>query len=139
MHLWRFLRPVRDTNWLIARGVLPTADRLHWFRMSVDPLCHCSQPEDLLHLFTRCTIALCLIAWYQSLVRKVTPSCPDRTPSQILVGYPTSVKIAPVFPCLLGIIRHQLWVARNRFSFDHTAVTYGTILTSVISSLRFTL
>ena len=139
LHLWRFLRPARNTNWLIAHGVLPTADGLRRFRMSVDSLCHCGQPEDLLHLFTQCNIAPRLVTWYQSLVRKVTSSCPDPTPSQILVGHRASAKIAPVFPCLLGIIRHQLWLARNRFRFDHTVVTYGTILASVKSSLCFTL
>ena len=44
----------------------------------------------------------------------------DLTTSQILVGYNASVKIPPVFPSLLGIICHQLWVAHNRFQFDNT-------------------
>ena len=53
LHLWRFVRPVRDTNWLIAHGILPTADRLARFGMSVDTACHCGAVETLLHLFTR--------------------------------------------------------------------------------------
>ena len=52
-HLWRFIRPVKDTNWLIAHGILPTADRLTRFGMTVDSSCHCGQPESLVHLFTR--------------------------------------------------------------------------------------
>ena len=110
-HLWRFIRPVRDTNWLIAHGILPTADRLTRFGMTVDSSCHCGQPESLVHLFTQCPLAKRLIAWYQILVRRVLPTLPRPAPSQILVGYDKSVKIPPVFPCLLGIIPHRIWVA----------------------------
>jgi hypothetical protein len=45
--LWRFIRPVRDTSWLIAHGILPTADSLLHFGMPVDPLCHCGRTESL--------------------------------------------------------------------------------------------
>ena len=64
LSLWRFLRPVRDTNWLIAHGVLPTADRLLRFGMSVDSKCHCGAVESLVHLFAQCPVArrvFCLV------------------------------------------------------------------------------
>ena len=57
LHLWRFIRPVRDTNWLLAHGVLPTVDCLARFGLTVDPLCHCGQVESILHLFTACPLA----------------------------------------------------------------------------------
>ena len=118
-HLWRFIRPVRDTNWLIAHGILPTADRLTRFGMTVDSSCHCGHPEALVHLFTQCPLAKRLIAWYQILVRRV--------------------KIPPVFPCLLGIIRHRIWVARNAYHFDQSPVIYRSVLISIKSSFRFAL
>jgi hypothetical protein len=139
LHLWRFIRPVRDTSWLIAHGILPTADRLFRFGMAVDPSCHCGQAESLLHLFTQCPTAKRLLAWYQSLVRRIAPQAVRPTPSQVLVGYGSSVKLPPVFPCLLGVIRHQIWVARNGYRFEKIPVVYRTVLSSIKSSLRFTL
>ena len=56
LSLWQFIRPIRDTNWLIAHGILPTVDRLLRFHIDVEPLCHCGQPESLLHLFIECPL-----------------------------------------------------------------------------------
>ena len=137
LHLWRFIRPVRDTNWLIAHGILPTADRLARFGMSVDPACHCGAVETLLHLFTRCPVALRVFAWYQSIVHRAIPTSVRPSPSQLLVGYDRSVRIPPVFPCLLGIIRIGLWIARNAYRFDGSPVVFPSLLSSVKSSLRF--
>ena len=139
LHLWRFVRPVRDTNWLIAHGVLPTADRLIRFGVRIHPSCHCGQAESLIHLLVECPVAKRLLAWYQSLVRSVVPRLARPTPSQILLGYDKSVKIPPVFPCLLGLIRHRLWIARNAFRFDGSPVVFRSLLALVKSSLRFTL
>ena len=139
LHLWRFVRPVWDTNWLIAHGVLPTADRLIRFGVRIHPSCHCGQAESLIHLLVECPVAKRLLAWYQSLVRSVVPCLAHPTLSQILLGYDKSVKIPPVFPCLLGLIRHRLWIARNAFRFDGSPVVFSSLLALVKSSLRFTL
>ena len=137
LSLWRFLRPVRDTNWLIPHGVLPTADRLLRFGMSVDSKCHCGAVESLVHLFAQCPVARCVFAWYQSLVHRAFSSSVCPSPSQLLVGYDCSCPFPPVFPCLLGIIRHRLWIARNAYRFDGSLVVYSSLLASVKSSLRF--
>ena len=137
LHLWRFVHLVRDTNWLIAHGILPTTDLLAPFGMSVDPEGHCGAVETLIHLFTRCPVALRVFAWYQSIVHHAVPTSVQPSPSQLLVGYDRSVQIPPVFPCLLGIIRHHLWVACNAYRFDGSPVVYQLLLTSVKSSLRF--
>ena len=42
-----------------------------------------------------------------------------------------------LFPCLLGIIRHRLWIARNAIWFDGSSVVYTSLLASVKSSLQF--
>ena len=68
LRLWRFTRPIRDTNWLVAHGVLPTADRLNRFGMRIDPSCHCGQSESLVHLFVECPVVKRLFPWYQTLV-----------------------------------------------------------------------
>ena len=137
LRLWRFTRPIRDTNWLVAHGVLPTADHLNRFGMRIDPSCHCGQPESLVHLFVECPVAKRLFAWYQTLVCRAALRLPRPSPSQLLLGYDRSVPIPPVFPCLLGIIRHRLWIARNAFRFEQTPVVFSSILSSVRSSLRF--
>ena len=139
LHLWRFLRPVRDTAWLIAHAILPTADRLIRFGMSVNPSCHCGQAESLVHLFVDCPLASRVFAWYLSLVRRFAPTTGPLSTSQILCGYGPIVKLPPVLPCLLGIIRHRIWVARNSYRFDNLCMDYGSTLSSVKSSLRFML
>ena len=130
---------MRDTNWLIARAALPTANWLIRFGMQVDPFCHCGQSEYLVQLFVECQLAKRLVAWYQSWVHCAQSRMTRPTPFQILVGYNESFHIPPVFPFLLGIICHQIWVARNGFRFDKSPVTYGDIPSHVKSSLRFTL
>ena len=47
--VWKNLDQLRhdrvalDTSWLVAHSVLPTADRLLRFGMSVSPWCHCGR------------------------------------------------------------------------------------------------
>ena len=137
--LWRFNRNVRNTSWLIAHGILPTADRLIRFGMRVDPLCHCGKEETLIHLFTACPLVLQLMRWYHSILRRFSPSAPFPSPSQMLVGYASSVRLPPVFPCLLGIIRHYTWVARNAYTVDRTRPNFATSRDWIKSSLRFQL
>ena len=137
LRLWRLTRPVRDTNWLVAHGVLPTVDRLTRFGMRIDPSCHCGQAESLVHLFVDCPVAKRLFVWYQMLVCRAAPSLARPSPSQLLLGYNRSVHIPPMFPCLFGIIRHCLRIARNAFHFEQTPVVFSSILSSVKSSLRF--
>ena len=104
----------------------------------MDPLCHCGQSESLVHLFVECQLAKRLFAWYQSWVHRAQPSLTCPTPCQILVGI-TTPYASSLFPCLLGIIRHQIWVARNGFRFDKRPIIYGDILNRVKSSLHFNL
>jgi hypothetical protein len=139
LHLWRFIRPVQDTSWLVAHGIFPTADRLSRFGMVVDPKCHCGQAESLLHLFVQCPVAARLLAWYFTIYQCFSPTATHPTPSEVLVGYGKGVKIPSVFPCLLRLIKHQLWLARNRARFDHAVLRHCSILCKVKSSLRFTI
>ena len=76
-----------------------------------------------------------IFAWYQSIVHP--SSSVRRSPSQLLVGYDHSCLFPTVFPCLLGIIRHRLWIARNAYQLDGSQVVYTSLLASVKSSLRF--
>ena len=108
LHLWRFIRPVRDTNWLIVHRILHTADRLVRFGITVDPLYHCGAAELLVHLFTQCPVARQIFALYQSLVKRAVSLTTQPSPSQLLVGYGRSMSIPPpLFPvclALLGIV-----------------------------------
>ena len=134
--LWRFIRPVRDTSWLIAHGILPTADRLLRFGVQVDPLCHCGRTESLVHLFTDCSFAIQLIDWYFSVYKRFRPQSQRPSKCDLLVGYGKNVKVPPVFPCLLGIIRHHIWLTRNKARFDKVIPHYPTVLSRVKSALR---
>ena len=112
--LWRFTRPIRDTNWLVAHGVLPTADRLNRFGMRIDPSCHCGRPESLVHLFVECPVAKRLFAWYQMLVCCAALHLPRpvrRSFFWITTG------LLPSRPCF--------------------RVVFSSILSSIKSSLRF--
>ena len=42
----------------------------------------------------------------------------------------------PFFPCLLGIIRHHIWLTRNKARFDKVMPHYPTVLSRVKSALR---
>ena len=54
----------------------------------------------------------------------------------LLVGYGKNVKVPPVFPCLLGIIRHHIWLTRNKARFYKAIPHYPTVLSRVKSVLR---
>ena len=101
--LWRFTRPIRDTNWLVAHGVLPTADRLNRFGMRIDPSCHYGQPESLVHLFVECPVAKRLFAWYQTLVCRAALRLPRPSPSQLLLGYDGQFPSRPCFRASLAL------------------------------------
>jgi hypothetical protein len=97
------------SQWLIAHGIHPTADCLFRFGMQVNPLCHCDRTESLIHLFIECPFAIQLIDWYFSGHKRFRPQFRRPFKSDLLVGYGKNVKVLPVFPCLLGIIRHHIW------------------------------
>lgn len=138
LSLWRFVRSVRDTAWLSFHGVLPTADRLVRFGMAVDPLCFCGQPETLLHLFVDCPSSVHVMQWFLSQVHKVVfPFVLSR--SHILFGFTPSDRLPLVFSALLGVLRHHIWLARNRYRFDHIRVTPADTLRKAKSTFRFLL
>ena len=139
LHLWRFVRPIRDTSWLIAHGILPTADRLIRFGMKVNPLCHCGEAESLLHLFVECTFAKTVLSWYVRLVHHHLPSAAPPTTQEILLGYARDSKLPPVFRCLLGIVRHELWKTRNAARWDKAVPSSPEVTSRIKSSLRFTI
>ncbi len=80
LHLWRFIRSVRDTSWFIAHGILPTADWLRRFGMNVSPVCHCGQVETLVHLFVNCFFAKQFFSWYNMAHRWHTPAAGSCSP-----------------------------------------------------------
>ena len=135
--LWRFTRPIRDTNWLVAHGVLPTADRLNRFGMRIDPSCHCGRPESLVHLFVECPVAKRLFAWYQMLVCCAALHLPRPVRRSFFWITTGLLPSRPCFRALLGIIRHRLWIGRNAFRFEQTPVVFSSILSSIKSSLQF--
>lgn len=137
MSLWRFTRAVRDTSWLIAHASLPTADRLARFGMRVDPSCHCGQPESQIHLFVYCPLAIEILQWFLTYLRRYLPAASPPSAAEILVGYSCHVTLPPVFSALLGVIRHQLWLARNSFRFDKVPPSGPEVIRKSKSSLRF--
>ena len=100
LHLWPFVRPVRDTSWLIAHGILHTADRLIRFGMKVNPLCHCGEAESMIHLFVECSFARQVLSWYLDLARHHLPTAAPPTRQEILLGFARDSKFPPVFQCL---------------------------------------
>ena len=137
LNLWRFIRPVRDTAWLTAHGILPTADRLIRFGMNIHPRCHCGNSETLQHLFVDCPFAVRVLSWYFNLLHQCVPSAAPPTPKQVLLGYGRDPGIPPVMQCLLGIVRHQFWKARNAARLDNVVPALPSTTSQIKSSLRF--
>jgi len=137
LHLWRFIRPVRDTSWLIAHKILPTADRLLRFGMQVNPLCHCGGTETLIHLFVECKFAAKVLAWFSSFGRQCLASFVPPTPKQILLGYDRDSGLPPAMLCLLGVVRHQIWKARNAARWDKVVPELQSTTSQIKSTLRF--
>ena len=74
--------------------------------------------------------------WYFSVFKRFRPQSQRPSKSDLLVGYGKNVKVPPVFPCLLGIIRHHIWLTRNKAWFDKVIPHYPTVLSRVKSALR---
>ena len=76
-HVMPFDRRVADFSWLLAHGVVLTADRL---RPSF-PL------ETAGHLFFECPLAQNVLAWVQSLLVLAVPSAPSLCLRHVLFGF----------------------------------------------------
>ena len=133
LRLWRFVRSVQDTAWLSFHGILPTADRLVRFGMKVNPACFCGETESLLHLFTLCPFVLDIFNWFKVQYHKYDPAA-TLTAAQILFGLPSNVPI--VFTALLGVLRHHVWLARNKHRFEHVSPDLQLTIKNAKSTFR---
>ena len=136
LRLWRFVRSVQDTAWLSFHGILPTADRLVRFGMKVSPLCFCGEPETLLHLFTSCPLALDVLQWFTTKLNKHHPVS-ALTTAQILFRFVCASGVPVVFTALLGIVRHHIWLARNKFRFEQISPDAQVTIKQAKSTFRF--
>lgn len=130
--LWRFIR-------MVSGPCYPSDCRpFALFRNEREPTqCLCGNKETLFHLFTACPFAMQLIEWYHDVHKRVSPTSSQPTPGKILLGYNRSVQIPLVFPCLLGIIRHYIWLAWNSFRLERVPPDFASSLAKVKSTLRF--
>jgi hypothetical protein len=136
LRLWRFVRSIQDTSSLSFHGILPTADRLVRFGMNVNPLCFCGQPETLLHLFTICPFGTAIIDWLLVLLRRSKPTAVFND-AEILFGFTATSRVPVVFTALLGILRHHIWLARNRHRFDNVPPDVSETMRKARSTFRF--
>ena len=135
----RYSRPALDTTWMSAHGILPTASRLIRFGMSVNPLCHCGQPETIEHIVFHCWVARDLINWLHQLLVKFSNCIPRPSVWEMLYGYRRVTRVPPGFIILIGIIKHQLWCARNKFRFEGIIPSLADMLERIKSAFRFDL
>ena len=136
LRLWLFVRAVQDTAWLSFHGILPTADRLVRFSMKVSPLCFCGETETLLHMFTSCPFALDIVEWFKIQQRKHHHES-ALTTAQILFGFESASNVPIVFTALLGILRHHIWLARNKQRFEHVTPDAPLTIKNAKSTFRF--
>ena len=136
LRIWRFVRSVQDTAWLSFHGILPTADRLVRFGMKVSPLCFCGEPETLLHLFTSCPLALDVLKWFTTKLNQ-HHLVSSLTTAQILFGFKSASGVPLMFTALLGIVRHHIWLARNKFRFEQVSPDAQTTIKQTKSTFRF--
>ena len=136
LRIWRFVRSVQDTAWLTFHGILPTADRLARFGMHVDPACFCGEPESLTHLFSSCPFASEVLQWFTVQLRKHHPTA-ALTTGKILFGFDPASGVPIVSTALLGILRHPVWLARNKHRFEQVPPDAPTTLKNAKSTFRF--
>ena len=136
MHLWRFVRSVADTNYYNFHGRLATADRLIRFGMKVDALCFCGEQETAIHLFCQCYIATTVWDWLTPLLVSLGLAAP-LTISTLVFGFPEATKTPAAVNALLGIVRHHLWLHRNRCRFDRLSPDASSVLRMAKSTFRF--
>ena len=117
LRTWRFVRSVQDTACLTFHGILPTADRLVRFSINVSPASFCGEPETFVHLFTSCPFASEVFQWFTIQLHQHHPTA-ALTSGQILFGFESASGVPIVFTALLGILRHHVWLARNKHRFE---------------------
>ena len=127
---------MQDTAWLTFHGILPTADRLARFGMHVDLACFCGEPESLTHLFSSCPFASEVLHWFTVQLRKHHPTA-ALTTGQILFGFDPASGVPIVFTALLGILRHHVWLARNKHRFEQVPPDAPTTLKNAKTTFRF--
>ena len=134
--LWRFVRAVADTNFYNFHGRLATADRLLRFGMRVDANCFCGEQETAVHLFCHCPVAKTIWDWMTPLLVSMDIPTPLDI-STILFGFPDAKNTPAAVNAILGILRHQLWLHRNRCRFDRLSPDTSSVLRMAKSTFRF--
>ncbi|CAB4031992.1 Hypothetical predicted protein, partial [Paramuricea clavata] len=104
--------------------------------MNVNPTCFCGQPETLVHLFTSCPLVRDLLVWFTLQLNRYDPLV-ILTDGDILFGFSSASRIPLVFSALLGILRHQVWLARNKHRFENIAPCSQDSLRKAKSTFRF--
>jgi len=122
MRTWTLIfdRHVADFSWLLAHGVVLTADRLRSsFRMwSVPPDCFCGASlETAGHLFFECSLAQSVLTWVQSLLVLAVPSAPSLCLRHALFGFVIAeFTVIPLFfSHFINLAKHRIWLARFPF------------------------
>ena len=144
VHIMPFNCHVADFSWLLAHGVVLTADRLRSsFNMSsVPPDCFCGAPlETTSHLFFECLLAQSVSAWIQSLLFLPVPSAPPLRLCHVLFGFDVAeFTVVPlVFSYLINLAKHRIWLARNDFRFRNQLPSAVDVIAAVRSQVCFVL
>ena len=144
VHIMPFDRHVADFSWLLAHGVVLTADRLRLsFHMSsVPPDCFCGAPlETTGHLFFECPLAQSVLAWVQSLLVSAVPSARSLCLRHVLFGFDIAgfTVIPLVFSYLINLAKHRIWLARNDFRFRNQLPSAVDVIAAVRSQVCFVL
>ena len=135
---------VAEFSWLLAHGVVLTADCLRSsFRMSSIPSdCFCGAPlETAGHLFFECPLARGVLSWVQSLLVLAIPSAPSLCFRHVFFGFDIAeLTIIPlVFPYLLNLAKHRIWLARNDFRFRKQQLSAVEVIAAVRSQASLVL
>ena len=139
IHKCKFIRPILDTAWKIAHGVIPTADRLIHFQMNVSPLCFSQELESLEHLFHSCTTTSQVLMWYSNLLSSHLHNAPLVSIKHVLVGFERALAVPAGFQVLLHIVKHHIWIHRNSIRFDSSHPDPILMLNRIKSTFKFAL
>ena len=139
INLCKFIRPTLDTAWKMAHSVLPVADRLNRFGIQASPFCFCGNTETIDHLFYTGPVASRLWFWFSSLVQRYRSDFPPLSFNNICFGFTRTAAVPKGFQLLMHIIKHYLWLHRNKIRFENTSTNAKEVLEAVKSTFRLAL
>ena len=132
---------LRELNWTVVHGVLPTNDILHHFDVRATVLCPLCENAwaSAAHLFLHCSVVTRTLRLLEQLVGGVTGRAFSATRERLLLGdLPAHIKAElPLVLLLVSAYKRSVWLCRNAVKFDDESRGSRDIENIFLGFLRF--